>query len=244
MDRPDARRFGGFARRAALHFRGLIHRYSIWNEPNHVAWIAPLRSAPAVYRRLYKEGWEAINRTDPGAQVLFGETSPYGRPGKVIPPLRFLRAVVCASGHCRPLQADGYAHHPYDFAHPPERPYPGVDNVTIGSLPRLTSALDRLARARLLSTPDGDPLPVYLTEFGYFRSGDHALPPATRAAYLARAFAIAAGAYPRVRQMLQYLLVAPPRGYPGGSFDTSLLSQSGAPTPAFRALEAWARTPR
>ena len=242
VDRPDAGRFAGFARSAARHFRGLISRYSIWNEPNHVAWLAPLRDAPGVYRRLYEAGWQAIKRADPTAQVLIGETSPYGRPGKVTPPLRFLRAVVCASGHCRPLHADGYAHHPYDFVHPPERPYPGADNVTVGSLPRLTFALDRLARAGLLSTPGGAPLPMYLTEFGYFRSGARALPPGTRAAYLVRAFAIAARAYPRVRQMLQYLLVAPPRGYPGGNFDTSLLTQSGAPTPAFRALEAWART--
>ena len=79
----------------------------------------------------------------------------------------------------------------------------------------------RLAAAGLLSTPAGHPLPVYLTEFGYYRSGPHALAPDTRAAYLVRAFGIAARLYPRVRQILQYLLVAPPPGYPGGRFDTS-----------------------
>jgi len=238
VDRPEPGSFAGFARSAARHFRGLIHRYSIWNEPNHVAWIAPLQAAPTVYRRLYAAGWAAIKQVDPRAQVLIGETSPHGRPGKVISPLRFLRAVACA--RCAPLHADGYAHHPYEFADPPERSFPGPDDVTIGSLGRLTSALDRLAAAGLLSTPGGHPLPVYLTEFGYYRSGPHALAPSTRAAYLVRAFGIAARLYPRVRQILQYLLVAPPPGYPGGQFDTSLLTQTGVPTPAFKALAAWA----
>ena len=67
--------------------------------------------------------------------------------------------------------ADGYAHHPYDFANPPAAPYPGADNVTMGTLGRLTTALDRLAAAKALRTPDGKPLDVYLTEFGYFASG-------------------------------------------------------------------------
>ena len=56
-----------------------------------------------------------------------------------------------------------------------------------------------------------------------------------------RAFGIAAHLYPRVRQILQYLLVAPPPGYPGGQFDTSLLTQTGIATPALKALAAWAR---
>jgi hypothetical protein len=248
VDRPDARLFAGFARAAATHFRGLVHRYSIWNEPNHVAWIAPLGAAPSVYRRLYEAGWSAIRSADPRAAVLIGETASFARPGKVVAPLRFLRAVACATptyrpaGRCRPLRSDGYAHHPYDFAGPPERSYPGVDNVTIGTLDRLAGALDRLAAARLLSTPGGRALPVYLTEFGYFRSGPRALAPATRAAYLGRAFEIAARGYPRVRQMLQYLLVSPPPGYPGGWFDTSVVSRAGAPEPAFESLRRWART--
>src|SRR5204862_3578728 len=58
-NRPDPARFAEFARAAALHFRGLVHRYSIWNEPNYAAWLSPLRAAPAVYRRLSTAGWAA-----------------------------------------------------------------------------------------------------------------------------------------------------------------------------------------
>jgi hypothetical protein len=239
-ERPDAARFGEFARAAAAHFRGLVTRYSIWNEPNYVSWLTPRGEAPRLYRQLYQEGWSAIKAVDPGAQVLIGETAAFEQPGRASAPLAFLRGVACPG--CAELHADGYAHHPYDFTHAPEYRYPGADNVTIGTLPRLFGALNGLARTNRLSTSAGGPLPVYLTEFGYFASGARALPAATRAAYLRRAFDIAARQRPRVRQMLQYMLAPPPRGFVGSRFDTSLTSSSGAAGPVYEALAAWARS--
>jgi len=244
--RPSAARFGEFARAAAEHFRGRIDRYSIWNEPNYETWLAPQARAPAIYRGLYEAGYRAIKHADPTAKVLFGETAPYAQRGRAIAPLKFLRAVTCRTASyaparpCAPLEADGYAHHPYEFSGPPERPYPGADNVTIGSLDRVTAALDRLAAAGALRTPAGKPLDLYLTEFGYFAIGKRALPDARRAEYLTRAFEIAAR-NPRTRQMLQYLLVSPPPGTPGGLFDTAVLTTDGRPRPSFDALAGWAR---
>ena len=87
---------------------------------------------------------------------------------------------------------------------------------------------------------EGRPLDVYLTEFGYFARGRRALAPGVRAQRLVAAFAQAASRYPRVRQMLQYLLVSPPPSLPGGRFDTGLVSRSGSESPAFAALAAWA----
>ena len=113
--------------------------------------------------------------------------------------------------------------------------------MTIGSLGRLFAELDTLAREGRLSDPAGRPLDVYLTEYGLFARGRRALGPAERARRLAAAFATARSAYPRVRQMLQYLLVEPPPGSPGGQFDTGLVARDGAPTPAFGALAALAR---
>src|SRR3954447_12021798 len=49
--RPDAAAFGRFARAATEHFRGRVRRYSIWNEPNFVAWLRPLDEQPVLYRR-------------------------------------------------------------------------------------------------------------------------------------------------------------------------------------------------
>jgi Cellulase (glycosyl hydrolase family 5) len=240
--RPNASLFGEFAAAAARHFKGRVDLYSIWNEPNYVGWLAPQRSEPQLYRALYTAAYGAIKRADPSAQVLIGETAPYQEQGRALAPLAFLRAVACRTQiyaptqQCAPLVADGYAHHPYDFANPPAAPYPGADNVTMGTLGRLTNALDRLAAAKALRTPDGKPLDVYLTEFGYFASGPVAVSPQQRANYLKEAFDIAQR-NPRVKEMLQYILVAPPAGT---RFNTSLLDQSGKLSLPYEALSTWA----
>lgn len=244
--RPDARAFAEFAGIAARHFRRVVTRFSIWNEPNFDQFLTPLAEGPALYRRLYTGAWAAIKRVNPRAQVLIGETAPYGLPGRVTPPLRFLRAVACAGDDytparpCPELRADGYAHHPYQFTQPPEQAPRGRDTAQIGSLGRLVGALDRLAAARLLATPAGAGLPVYLTEFGYFRRGRRSIPEARRAQWLPRAFSRAAALYPRVRQLLQFQLASPPPGYFGSHFDTGIMGRSGDRTPAFRALAEWA----
>jgi hypothetical protein len=236
--RPDAAAFGRFASAAATHFRGRVRRYSIWNEPNFVNWLAPLGEQPSLYRRLYQAGFSAVKRADPAAEVLIGETAAYAKRGTAMAPLEFLRRVACRG--CPELFADGYAHHPYEFTDPPDAPYPGADNATIGTIGHLTNELDRLAQQQRLATLGGLPLPVYLTEFGYFASGRHAQPAAVRADWIVQAYEIAQGMYPRVRQLLQYLLVTPPPGTPGDEFDTGIVEPSGRAQEPFSALAAWA----
>ena len=236
--KPKAGKFGAFARAAARHFRGRVSRYSIWNEPNYVGWLKPLRSGPRIYRGLMAAGYHGIKAVQPRAQVLFGETVPYASKGHSTSPLWFLRGAACVDRHwhrhCRRgLKADGYAHHPYDFLHSPHFRYPGRDNVTIGTLGRLTRALNRLARNGALRTSRGRRLNVYLTEFGYFGSGKRRIPAGRRAKYLRQAYRIARR-NPRVKQMLQYLLVKPPRAL--GNFDTSLVNRNGALSAAYHAL--------
>jgi hypothetical protein len=238
---PNAHFYGQFVRAAAQHFAGRVDRYSIWNEPNYRGWISPMNRAPRIYRALYVAGYSAIKSADPTAQVLFGETSPYAIPGRATAPLQFLRGVVCADSswhaHCGGLKTDGYAHHPYDFKHKPTYEYPGKDNVTVSTLGRLTSALSKLRRARLLSTPSGGVPYLYLTEYGYFSSGKYKLSSSKQGKYLVQGFTIAQR-NERVKQMLQYLLIKP-----GGhfrNFDTSIVSRSGKPSRAFNMLASWA----
>jgi hypothetical protein len=241
--KPKHRYFEDFVEATVSHFKGVVFRYAIWNEPNHVGWLAPLSSAPALYSQLYKAGYSAIKRVDPGAQVLFAETAPYAsRRGSALPPLRFLRGVFRTNRSYRGsskyrLFADGYAHHPYDFGHAPTYRFPGSDNVTLATLSRLTSALDRLRRNRLLSTPSGGRLDLYLTEYGFMQSGRFGLRDTTRATYLKRGFDMARK-HPRVRQMLQFLLVQPAKEY--RFFDTALLGRKGSETRTFRTLKSWA----
>ena len=246
--KPNAAQFGEFARVAATHFKGRVDRYSIWNEPNWKTWLGPLKSAPALYRAMYVRAYSAIKKVDRRAQVLIGETSPYGRPGLSTSPLAFLRKVACVNsnyrrvGKCPKLKADGYAHHPYDFLHAPNYEYPGADNVTIGTLSRLTRALDRLRRSGALRTPRGGRMPLYLTEYGYFASGKRALPAKTRSRYLKQAYSIALR-NGRVKSQMQYLLLTLPRGS-DSTFNTGLVSRTGKRLPQFNALRSWYRANR
>jgi hypothetical protein len=246
---PDAEQFGELVREAARHFRGRVDRYSLWNEPNHTGWLKPKQYSALRYRDLYLAGYRAIKEEDPSAEVLIGELAPFARTRKVAtPPGRFLRQLACFEleyderrrrrGTCAPLHADGFAHHPYQYERTPSYRFRGRDNFVIGTLGRLTRLLDTLARRRRISTPSGQPLDLYLTEFGYFRSGRLRLPESRRSLYLQRAFLMALR-NPRVRQMLQYVLVDAPDDYGGSFFDLSLVLRDGTLLPAFHALEGW-----
>jgi hypothetical protein len=238
--RPDSGKYGAFARSVAQHFNGRVDRYSIWNEPNYKGWLQPHSQSPKVYRALFRAGWRGI-KSVANVQVLIGETSPYAIKGRAIAPLRFLRGVTCTDRrwrrHCMGIRADGYAHHPYEFKRRPEASYPGRDNVTIGTLRRLNVALDKLARSGALRTQWGQPLHVWLTEFGYFRSGKYRIPVGRHAAYLRRGFQIARN-NPRVHSMLQYLLVSPPKQW--AHFNTSIVQRNGTPTAPYWSLKQFA----
>ena len=242
--KPSAGEFGKFATVAAEHFRGRVDRYSIWNEPNWKTWLGPLSSGPALYRALYVKGYAAIKQADPAAKVLIGETAPFSKRGWATSPLAFLRGVTCVNKKykrtrsCPKLKADGYAHHPYDFRHPPNYQYPGEDNVTIGTLRRLTVALDKLSRAGVLRKNGGGRMPLYLTEYGYFASGHRALKKSLRSKYLKQAQAIALK-NSRVKSQLQYLLVSPPRSQRASFFDLGLVSTGAKRNVGYNALRSW-----
>jgi hypothetical protein len=218
--KPSAKYFGDFASRVVTHFGSNVNRYAVWNEPNLGPWLEPLKDGPKLYTALYKAGYSAIKKANPDAQVLIGETSPYGTKGRSTPPIEFLRKALSGQH----LKADGYAHHPYDFQHKPSTKWPGSTNATLGTLSNLTKELDRQAKAGRLRTPGGDALDVYLTEYGYLRAGRYAKSESVRASYLKQAYGIALK-NPRVRQILQYLLLEPTSHYK--FFDMSLANRKG-----------------
>jgi hypothetical protein len=253
--------FGRFVRDAAKHFKGRVDRYAIWNEPNWHTQLEPSnacrkndwrRGCDAAlgrsYRALYTAGYRSVKAVDPQAQVLFGELAPQAsgtpkeRTAYASAPLAILREITCskrnwkAAKRCPRLLADGFAQHPYAFATPPGKAVGRADDVTLATLGRLTRALDRLRARGALRTPSGAPMELYLSEHGYRQSGDRSLPEATRAAYLTQSFDLAL-AHPRVRQLLQYLLVAaPPRQ---NLFPTQIINHDGTPTESFSALTEW-----
>jgi hypothetical protein len=164
VTRPSAARFQRFATAVGNRYGSQVSMWSIWNEPNHPAFLGPQyvrrrAYSPKLYRALFLAGERGLRASGNGATpLLIGETAPRGTT-KAVPPLRFLRALTAPRGL---LPADGYAHHAYTTAAGPTFRPSNPDDVTIGVLSRLTRALDRAARAHRLKRH----MRVYLTEFG------------------------------------------------------------------------------
>ena len=225
---PDPKKYGAFVRTVVTHFKGKVDRYSLWNEPNWKSWLEPQKDAARLYRGLYGAGYRAVKSVDPDAEVLMGELAPTGG-GKAIAPLKFLRDMFKGA---KPMKADGFAMHPYQLTSAPNTVAGKIDDVSIGTLPRLTTALDALYKARKLKTSSGRKLDVYLTEFGYLTAGSRRQPQTRIANWLVAAIEVARR-NKRVKQLLQYQLIDPPKA---ALWHSALLTRRGAPQQAYKAL--------
>jgi hypothetical protein len=239
--RPNVKEWSQWVTAVGRRYGGRISTWSLWNEPNASHFLTPQRShgtvvSGSIYRKLYLAGVKALRSTasNRGDTYLLGETAPRGNPNTTAP-LTFLRAALCLNagyhraGHCAKLPASGYAHHAYTTRTGP-RFTPPANDVTIGVLGRLTSALDRAARAGRIPKH----LKLYLTEFGIQSFPDHnsGVPQPTQALYLAVAEHIAYS-NPRVAEFSQYLLRDDRRL---GGFQTGLETWNGRKKPAYFAF--------
>jgi hypothetical protein len=183
---PSPQDFGQFMRAIGKHYGKVVKLISIWNEPNQPQYLRPqyvkgqLVSA-TIYRNLFIAGYDGLKASGnfSGMKVLMGETSPVGVTSAGIPaPLAFLRGVLCLNsnyrpvGHCSQLPAYGYAQHPYTeagsgqnsgpFWVPSNTQDPHHDDVTIATIGRLVTALNRAAAVGAVRAD----MPVYITEMG------------------------------------------------------------------------------
>jgi hypothetical protein len=242
---PDPKEFGAFATAIGRRYGDSVSTWSIWNEPNQPQFLKPQYksgkpASPKLYRKLYQAAYAGLRSTpaNAGDTILIAETSPRGNEN-VVHPLAFLRGMLCLDSKyrkaksCGELEAGGYAHHAYTTSAGPRFKPQNSDDVTIGVLPRLITALDRAAKAGALPAH----LPVHLTEFGIQSTPDKVagVSLAKQAAYLAVAEHMAY-VNPRVAAFSQYLLSDdPPRadGYRYGGFESGLRSSDGKAKPAY-----------
>lgn len=174
--RPSATRFGRFTEMLARHYGTQVDAWSVWNEPNHPQFLLPQftkqgrsreYTAAKLYRQLFQQGEAGLTKGGTRAPILLGETAPRGT-ATAVAPLAFLRTALCLNAKyqkrssCGRLKADGYAHHAYTTRGGPFFVPPAKDDVTIGVLSRLNSALAKAEKAKAL--PSGTD--VWLTEFG------------------------------------------------------------------------------
>jgi hypothetical protein len=148
-----------------------VDHWSVWNEPNLTLFLKPqLRHGKSVsakaYRALFLAAQDGLKASGHGSDpLLIGETSPGpGRQGT--DPITFMRGVFCLNakfkkvGGCAPIDADGWAQHPYDPFDAPFEAGKGLINLaTIGDL---TKALKKARVAHATTSK----LPVYVTEYG------------------------------------------------------------------------------
>lgn len=274
--RPSARALGQFAlataRRYSGSFNGLprVGNWEVWNEPNLSLYLAPqwvrvgrgsfVAASANIYRGLLNAAYQGVKAVDPANTVISGGTAPYGdAPGGYrVPPVAFVRALLCLNAALRPLPCpspakfDVLAQHLYSLATPfIHAAYP--DDVALPDLGRLLAPLRAAERSGHV-LPAG-PKRLWMTETSW-----HLVPqdrsPTTQARELEQAM------WSYWRQGVDTVFWFNIRDHfgPGAAcaqFCAGLYTGWGAPKPAataFRfpfvveasrsgAREAWARTP-
>jgi len=179
--------FADFSEAVARRYPQAV-AFTVWNEPNHSAFMLPQweraagrwrPASPHRYRAMVQAAVPRIEAAAPQALVLIGATSSVGaqrgaKAGDRMAPLTFLREMACVDERLRPLRraecrafkplpGDGWSHHPYSLDLAPWVADPQASNVRMGDLPRLTALLSQLYAAGRTRNA----LELYLTESGY-----------------------------------------------------------------------------
>ena len=189
VDRPSASAFGKFTEAVGRRFPQ-VHKFSVWNEPNLVSWLAPqvkggVPQAPRIYRGLLNAANNALQASGHGSdELLLGELLPFARSNREaknkIRPLAFLRELACVDKHYRAfrgstarkrgckgfeaLPGSGLAYHPYTLAGGPNVRTPHPDDASIRDLGRVTRVLNKLRSKKRIQRSS---MPIWITEFGF-----------------------------------------------------------------------------
>ena len=192
--RPNAQEFGAFmtalATRYSGHFGGLprVRLWQAWVEPNlsfHLfpAYDTPYSQpvtasshpvSPDLYAGLLTAFSAAVHRVHADNVVIAGSLAPFGRYGPQdhgVPPLPFMRQLLCLTAGDRPLagcsrrsQFDVWGQDPYTGGGPQHRAsVPG--NVSIGNLGEVRRTLAAAVRAGRVQS-HGSPR-FWVMEFGW-----------------------------------------------------------------------------
>ncbi|HEX6654584.1 MAG TPA: hypothetical protein VF153_00060 [Candidatus Limnocylindria bacterium] len=254
LNRPDPVEFGRFVRALGERYSGecfcgsheplpRVDFWSVLNEPNlflflHPQFIHGRSVSGALYRGLFLSAQRALDASGHGSDpLLIGETAP--SPGTMsTTPLQFLRDVFCLDRsykrvrHCAPIHAAGWAQHPYLPGIPPWVVPAQRNYIAIGSISRLTRALQRAYRAGATATR----LPVWITEFGIESypepSNRFGEPPLRQAEFLGISEYLL-WRNPQVDAFGQYLLTDDPGKYNYLAFQTGLRWANGKAKPAY-----------
>ena len=260
--KPIPREYGKFVRAVGKRFGGnyrdenepgrlpAVDMWSLGNEPNQGGWLTPQWSggkaaSPALYRRLYAAGYEALEATGHSGDTIYvGETAPLGSGKRTsrspIRPKTFIRAMFRRGPA---IKASGWAHHPYTKDLPPFQRDSAPDSITMANFGELGTLLDDIA-GRTRRVRKG--MPLVSTEFGYETSPPDPFRKTTLAqqATYNQIGELLAWADPRVVGQSQFLLrdVPPNKRFRRGSkpywftYQSGLYNINDTPKPALQSF--------
>jgi hypothetical protein len=154
---PDLDELAGFVRAAAVRYGGAfsglprVRYWQAWNEPNLSIFLSP--QSPDLYRRMVNRFAGAVRSVHADNVVVAGGLAPFGFPGTAVPPLQFMRELLCVSEGATPrptcgdkIAFDVWSHHPYTTGGP-TRKAQNPDDASLGDLPEMRRVLEAAIRA-------------------------------------------------------------------------------------------------
>ncbi len=116
----------------ATRYRGRIHAYELWNEPNLAREWGQRKPDPRQYLQLLKAGYQAIKQADPSALVISAGLSPTtDQSDQAMPDILFLRELYQQGASA---YFDVLGVHAAGFKAPPE-----ADPATVAADPTFTN---------------------------------------------------------------------------------------------------------
>jgi hypothetical protein len=195
--RPKAGMLATFAKALARRYNGTAHpavrAFSVWNEPNFNHNLFPQNSpnpnntAEAYYRTMVNGVADAVHAVNPLNLALAGELAPFKHTqtstdkNNVIPPIDFMRAMLCLSSTtpvhrtCSTVaKFDVWTHHPYSDTGPYGKAT-GAGGVELGDLPKMDALLKTAWKLGAIQTEHGTHItnpsapapPFWVTEIGW-----------------------------------------------------------------------------
>ncbi len=171
--------YAAYAKAVATRYRGRVNAFEIWNEPQPSAFGSTDWSG---YTKLLTAAYPAIKAGNPSATVIScGGGGIGGGPAGDCP-----AAVIHFGGQA---SEDAYSVHPYMAPSDPDKGY-GVNNSPIGKAVSVQTVANHLhGFAKYHTRPDDQPLPMWVTEIGWYSSPvPYPNGEAMQAAYAVRTF--------------------------------------------------------
>ncbi len=145
----DPQTFADFAYHVALHYKGRIHLYEIWNEQNTFKFWPP-KENPKAYGALLEAAYTAIKSADPDALVAFGGVYMWNWAGATTGGAAFLDQTLTQYPSLGKYM-DAVAFHPYP--HYPPSTAPDFTSSTQESLDQMCGDVESVLAKHGVSKP-------------------------------------------------------------------------------------------